>query len=184
MTGLDTDKLAGLRLIALFDNEEVGSQTKQGAGSAVLLQVLERIYLALGKERAEMLADIAAGFMLSVDVAHALHPNYMDKCDPSHKPVLGGGVVLKQAASQSYAGDTEAVAVVRGLCEAHKISWQHFVNRSDSRGGSTLGSIASALVPLRTMDIGVPMLAMHSARETMHSADQISLMDLLKKFLR
>ncbi|WP_026759898.1 M18 family aminopeptidase [Selenomonas ruminantium] len=184
MTGLDADKLAGLRLIALFDNEEVGSQTKQGAGSAVLLQVLERIYLALGKERAEMLADIAAGFMLSVDVAHALHPNYMDKCDPSHKPVLGGGVVLKQAASQSYAGDTEAVAVVRGLCEAHKISWQHFVNRSDSRGGSTLGSIASALVPLRTMDIGVPMLAMHSARETMHSADQISLMDLLKKFLR
>ncbi len=184
MTGLDADKLAGLRLIALFDNEEVGSQTKQGAGSAVLLQVLERIYLALGKERAEMLADIAAGFMLSVDVAHALHPNYMDKCDPSHKPVLGGGVVLKQAASQSYAGDTEAVAVVRGLCEAHKISWQHFVNRSDSRGGSTLGSIASALVPLRTMDIGVPMLAMHSARETMHGADQISLMDLLKKFLR
>ena len=184
MTGLDTDKQAGLRLIALFDNEEVGSQTKQGAGSAVLLQVLERIYLALGKERAEMLADIAAGFMLSVDVAHALHPNYMDKCDPSHKPVLGGGVVLKQAASQSYAGDTEAVAVVRGLCEAHKISWQHFVNRSDSRGGSTLGSIASALVPLRTMDIGVPLLAMHSARETMHCADQISLMDLLKKFLR
>lgn len=180
----DTEKFTGLRLIALFDNEEVGSQTKQGAGSAVLLQVLERIYLALGKNREEMLVDIAAGFMLSVDVAHALHPNFMDKCDPSHKPVLGGGVVLKQAASQAYAGDTEAVAVVRGLCEAHKISWQHFVNRSDSRGGSTLGSIASALVPLRTMDIGVPLLAMHSARETMHSADQLSLVELLKKFLR
>jgi len=180
---VDTAKMTGLRLAALFDNEEVGSQTKQGAGSAVLLQVLERIYLALGKSREEMLTAIAAGFMLSVDVAHALHPNFMDKCDPSHKPVLGGGVVLKQAASQSYAGDTEAVAIVRGVCEAHAISWQHFVNRSDSRGGSTLGSIASALVPLRTMDIGVPMLAMHSARELMHGNDQRALAKLVKQIL-
>ena len=180
---VDTAKMTGLRLAALFDNEEVGSQTKQGAGSAVLLQVLERIYLALGKSREEMLAAIAAGFMLSVDVAHALHPNFMDKCDPSHKPVLGGGVVLKQAASQSYAGDTEAVAIVRGVCEACDIPWQHFVNRSDSRGGSTLGSIASALVPLRTMDIGVPLLAMHSARELMHGNDQRALAKLVKKIL-
>jgi len=183
LMAVDTAKMSGLRLTALFDNEEVGSQTKQGAGSAVLLQVLERIYLAMGKGREEMLADIAAGFMLSVDVAHALHPNFMDKCDPSHKPVLGGGVVLKQAASQSYAGDTEAVAVVRGLCEKNAILWQHFVNRSDSRGGSTLGSIASALVPLRTMDIGVPLLAMHSARELMHGSDQSALNKLIKEFL-
>ncbi|SDP28311.1 aspartyl aminopeptidase [Selenomonas ruminantium] len=175
---------AGLRMAALFDNEEVGSRTKQGAGSAVLLQVLERIYLALGRTKEEMLTDIAGGFMLSVDVAHALHPNYMEKCDPSHRPVLGGGVVLKQAASQSYAGDTEAVAIVRGLCEANDIKWQHFVNRSDSRGGSTLGSIASALVPMRTMDIGVPMLAMHSARETMHGDDQGELNRLLVAFMR
>ena len=180
---VDTAKMTGLRLVALFDNEEVGSQTKQGAGSAVLLQVLERIYLALGKSREEMLAAIAAGFMLSVDVAHALHPNFMDKCDPSHKPVLGDGVVLKQAASQSYAGDTEAVAIVRGVCEAYDIPWQHFVNRSDSRGGSTLGSIASALVPLRTMDIGVPLLAMHSARELMHGNDQRALAKLVKQIL-
>lgn len=173
---------AGLRMAALFDNEEVGSRTKQGAGSLVLLQTIERIYLVLGKAKEDMLADIAGGFMLSVDVAHALHPNFADKCDPSHKPVLGGGVVLKQAASQSYAGDTEAVAIVRGLCEAKDIKWQHFVNRSDSRGGSTLGSIASALVPMRTMDIGVPLLAMHSARETMHGEDQRALDKLLKVF--
>lgn len=183
MMAVDTAKMTGMRLTALFDNEEVGSQTKQGAGSAVLLQVLERIYLALGKSREEMLAAIAAGFMLSVDVAHALHPNFMDKCDPSHKPLLGGGVVLKQAASQSYAGDTEAVAIVRGVCEAYDIPWQHFVNRSDSRGGSTLGSIASALVPLRTMDIGVPLLAMHSARELMHGNDQRALAKLVKQIL-
>jgi aspartyl aminopeptidase len=183
LMAVDTAKMSGLRLTDLFDNEEVGSQTKQGAGSAVLLQVLERIYLAMGKGWEEMLADIAAGFMLSVDVAHALHPNFMDKCDPSHKPVLGGGVVLKQAASQSYAGDTEAVAIVRGVCEACDIPWQHFVNRSDSRGGSTLGSIASALVPLRTMDIGVPLLAMHSARELMHGNDQRALAKLVKQIL-
>ena len=173
---------AGLRLGAFFDNEEVGSQTKQGAGSAVLMQVLERIYMALGRTRSELLADIAGGFMLSVDVAHGLHPNHPDKCDPSNKPLLGGGVVLKQAASQAYAGDAEAVAVVRGLCEQDDIAWQGFVNRSDMRGGSTLGSIASALVPMRTMDIGVPILAMHSAREIMAADDQGALTDLLTVF--
>lgn len=174
--------VSGIRLAALFDNEEVGSHTKQGAGSAVLMQVLERIYAALGKTKEALWADIAAGFMLSVDVAHALHPNFMEKCDPSHKPVLGGGVVLKQAASQSYAGDAEAVAVVRGLCEAQDIPWQIFVNRNDIRGGSTLGSLASALVPMRTMDIGVPLLAMHSAREVMHAEDQLALNKLLVAF--
>ena len=181
---VNPQECAGLRLAAFFDNEEVGSQTKQGAGSAVLMHVLERIYMALGKTRSELLTAVAAGFMLSVDVAHGLHPNYMDKCDPSNKPVLGGGVVLKQAASQAYAGDAEAVAIVRGLCEAHDIAWQGFVNRSDMRGGSTLGSIASALVPLRTMDIGVPILAMHSVRELMAADDQGALTDLLTVFLR
>lgn len=173
---------AGLSVAALFDNEEVGSNTKQGADSAVLLQVLERIYIALGRGKDALWADISGGFMLSVDVAHGLHPNFMDKCDPSNKPVLGGGVVLKQAASQSYAGDAEAVAVVRGLCESHGIAWQSFVNRNDIRGGSTLGSMASALVSMRAMDIGVPLLAMHSARETMHAGDQKALESLLRAF--
>ena len=181
---LAADNPDGLRLIALFDNEEVGSNTKQGAGSAVLMQVLERIYASLAKERCQLLQDIAAGFLLSVDVAHALHPNYADKNDPAVKPVMGGGLALKQAASQSYAGDAEAVAIVRGLCEEHSIAWQQFVNRSDSKGGSTLGSIASALVPVRTMDIGVPILAMHSARETMGTADQQALTQLLTVFLK
>ena len=175
---------AGLSVAALFDNEEVGSNTKQGADSAVLMQVLERIYAALGRGREALWADISGGFMLSVDVAHGLHPNFTDKCDPSNKPVLGGGVVLKQAASQTYAGDAEAVAVVRGLCEVHDIAWQSFVNRNDIRGGSTLGSMASALVPMRTMDIGVPLLAMHSARETMHAKDQLDLNNLLRAFYR
>lgn len=173
----------GIRLIALFDNEEVGSCTKQGAASAVLMQVLERLYTALGKSQEELLRDIAAGFLLSVDVAHAVHPNYADKADPAVRPVMGAGLTLKQACSQSYAGDAEAVAVVRGLCESQGIKWQQFVNRSDSRGGSTLGSLASALVPMRTMDIGVPILAMHSVRETMAGADQEALSKLLQVFM-
>ena len=131
----------------------------------------------------ELFSDIASGFLLSVDVAHGLHPNHVDAGDPVIKPLLGKGVVLKQAASQSYAGDAEAVAIVRSLCEEHGIPWQRFVNRSDSKGGSTLGSIASSLVPVRTMDIGVPVLSMHSARETMGVADQEALADLLKVFM-
>ncbi len=182
MIAVNPEECCGIRMTALFDNEEVGSNTKQGADSAVLMQTLERIYRALGNTREELWSDIASGLLLSVDVAHAMHPNFTDKCDPSHKPVLGGGVVLKQSASQSYAGDAEAVAIVRGLCEAQEIPWQFFVNRNDIRGGSTLGSLASALVPMRTMDIGVPLLAMHSARELMHVSDQNALNRLLTAF--
>ena len=126
--------------------------------------------------------DIAAGLMLSADVAHALHPNYADKNDPTNKPVLNGGVVLKQAASQSYAGDAEAVAITAELCRQNGIAFQQFVNRADAKGGSTLGSIASALVPVRTMDIGIPMLAMHSARETMGVKDQEAITALVTAF--
>ena len=171
----------GVRLVALFDNEEVGSRTKQGAGSAVLMEVLRRIYAA--EDGARLSAALAGGFLLSVDVAHGLHPNHMGKSDPAVRPVLGGGAVIKQAASQAYAGDAEAVAIVRALCEERGIAHQDFVNRSDSRGGSTLGSIASALVPVRTMDVGVPILAMHSARETMGAADEMALTALVQAVL-
>ena len=173
---------AGVRLVALFDNEEVGSRTKQGAGSLVLAEALRRIYEKSGGEaaRAQALAD---GFLLSVDVAHGLHPAHEEKSDPAVRPVLGGGVVIKQAASQAYAGDAEAVAIVRELARLHAIPVQDFVNRSDSRGGSTLGSIASALVPVRTMDVGVPILAMHSARETMAAADEAALISLVRAVL-
>ena len=177
-----SDPESGISVGAFFEHEEVGSRTKQGAGSLIFLQVLERIYAALGRGRERLYADLGAGFMLSVEVAHAFHPNYGDKCDPTHKPVLGGGVVLKESASQSYAGDAEAVGVITGLCRQHGIPCQTFVNRGDIAGGSTLGSIASALVPIRTMDIGVPLLAMHSARETMGRADQEALTRLLEVF--
>ena len=173
----------GIRLIALFDNEEVGSRTKQGAGSAVLGDVLRRIYQELSGESDAVCRALADGFLLSVDVAHAVHPSHAAKSDPVVRPALAAGVVLKQAASQSYAGDAEASAIVRALAEEHEIPWQRFVNRADSRGGSTLGAIASSFVPVRTMDIGAPILAMHSACETMGAADQESLERLLKAFL-
>ena len=120
--------------------------------------------------------------MLSVDVGHALHPNYKDKCDPTNKPVLNGGFLIKQAASQAYAGDADAVAVVVGLCKENKIPYQMFVNNGDIKGGSTLGSMESARLSMRTMDVGVPLLAMHSSRETMGAKDEEALQGLLCAF--
>lgn len=172
----------GLHIIALFDNEEVGSRTKQGAASLLLPQIIQRIYLALGYTIEEYFEDIARGFMLSADVAHAYHPNYSEKNDLTNKPVLNGGLVIKFASSQSYAGDAEAVGIVKSLCEEKEIPYQVYVNRSDIVGGSTLGSIASAMLPMRTMDIGVPLLAMHSARETMGERDQLALENLIITF--
>ena len=179
---LQSKKPEGLHVMALFDHEEVGSRTKQGGASLLLPQLLERIYAAMGYTRPEYLADVAGGFLLSVDVAHALHPNSPEKSDVTNKPLLNGGVALKVAASQSYAGDGEAVAAIAALCQAEHIPCQYFANRSDAAGGSTLGSMLSALMPMRTMDIGLPVLAMHSVRETMGMKDQQALEDLLKAF--
>lgn len=172
----------GIRVVALFDNEEVGSRTKQGAGSTALAILLERVCYKLGLDREEYLRKVMEGFCLSVDVAHALHPNAPEKADPTNQPVLGGGTVLKVAANQSYAGDPEAFAVVAGLCEGAGIPYQVFTNHSDAAGGATLGSILSAQVPMRTMDIGAPILGMHSARETMGARDQFALTQLLMSF--
>ena len=172
----------GIRVVALFDNEEVGSRTKQGAGSTALAILLERVYYKLGLDREEYLRKVMEGFCLSVDVAHALHPNAPEKADPTNQPVLSGGTVLKVAANQSYAGDPEAFAVVAGLCESAGIPYQVFTNHSDAAGGATLGSILSTQVPMRTMDIGAPILGMHSARETMGARDQFALTQLLISF--
>jgi aspartyl aminopeptidase len=169
----------GIHLIALFDNEEVGSNTKQGAASQLVPFILERIYLALGETREELLADLADGFFLSVDVAHAVHPNSPEKADPINRPTLGSGVTLKMSASQSYASDCEAVATVQALCEKGEIPYKKFVNHSSMRGGGTLGSIASAGLIMKTMDVGIPILAMHSARELMGAGDQKALNDLV-----
>lgn len=172
----------GLDVSVIFDNEEVGSRTKQGGASMIFSQVLERIYAAFKYTRQQFLADIAKSFMLSIDVAHAMHPNYPEKNDITNKPILNKGFALKTSASQSYAGDAQAVAIVKALCKQNNIAYQEYVNRSDIPGGSTLGSIASTLLPVRTMDIGIPILSMHSARETMGRNDQKALENLVKAF--
>lgn len=181
--GIIADKRkAGLDIAVLFDNEEVGSRTKQGGASNILANVMERIYMAFGYTRQAFLADLAKSFMLSIDVAHAMHPNYVEKNDLTNKPILNKGLAIKMAASQSYAGDAEAIAIVRALCEKYKINYQMYVNNSDIPGGSTIGSIASALLTIRTLDVGIPILAMHSARETMGKNDQKSLEALVRVF--
>lgn len=177
------NKVDGIRCAVLFDNEEVGSRTKQGGAGMLLPNLLERVYRSLGLSRDDMDMDVARGFMISSDVAHGLHPNYPEKNDITNFPVLNGGVTLKQAASQSYAGDAMAIAIVKGLCEEANVKYQIYVNRSDIVGGSTVGSISSSMLPMRTMDIGLPLLAMHSAVETMGACDQEQLNRLMQHFL-
>lgn len=159
------------RVMAIFDNEETGSQTKQGAGSPFLASVLERIVLAQGGTKDDYFRAIERAFMVSADNAHAWHPNYSDKYDPTNHPVLGGGPVIKLNAAQKYASDAMSAAVFAGICKEAGVPSQYFVNHSDVAGGSTLGNILASSLPLRGVDMGNGVLGMHSIRETASCAD-------------
>lgn len=175
---------AGIHAAALYDNEEIGSHTKQGAASALTEHILEKIFLSLGYTRDAFLNGLLSGFLLSMDVAHAIHPNHGEKCDIKNQILMGDGVAIKLASSQAYATDAASTAVIEGICRASKIPYKKFSNRSDVRGGSTLGSISSALLTMRTVDVGTPILAMHSAREVMGAADQEALVKLAEAFFQ
>lgn len=179
---IDGNRAGGVNLIALFDHEEVGSSSKQGAASILLHDMYRRILRNLGATEEEIDRSMYDAMMLSVDVAHGLHPNKQGKMDITNHPVLGKGFCIKEACSQSYATDSEAIAILCQICEANGIPYQRFVNRSDLRGGSTLGSIASTLLPVKTVDIGIPLLSMHSIRELMGANDQKSLKDAVTAF--
>jgi len=172
----------GINVAAFFDHEEIGSRTKQGAGSLLLSMILEKISLSLGQDRAQYLENLSNSMLLSVDVGHASHPNYMQKMDPTNISPLNSGVCIKEACAQSYATDSRAVAVIQQICIQEGIPYTKFFNRSDSAGGSTLGAIASGLIPVPTVDVGVPILAMHSARELMGARDEEALIDLIRLF--
>lgn len=172
-----------LSVIALFDHEEVGSRTKQGAASEELSMVLKRIYESLGESVEKLYNAVAGGFFLSLDGAHATHPNYKEKSDPTNGIYLNDGVVLKKSANQSYSTDAVSAAVVKELCREQGISCKEYVNRSDIPGGSTLGAIASTKLPMRMADVGVPMLAMHSSMEMTGRNDVEQLVRLVKAFL-
>lgn len=174
----------GINLIAVFDNEEVGSRTKQGAGSDILCTILERIYTALHFTREEFQKSIGSGFFLSLDGAHAVHPNQSDKYDPANPVYLNDGVVIKRAANQAYATDAVAAGIIKEICGKNKIAYKEFVNKSDIAGGGTLGAIASTRLPMRMADVGVPMLAMHSAMETMGLKDLAALERLVESVFR
>lgn len=154
------------QVLAVFDNEETGSQTKQGAGSPFLASILQRIVLAQNDTLEGFYQAVEKAFMISADNAHAWHPNYSDKYDPTNHPVLGGGPVIKFNAAQKYASDAASAAVFASLCKVAGVPCQRFVNHSDVAGGSTLGNILASSLPLRGVDMGNPVLAMHSARET------------------
>ncbi|MDO4261458.1 MAG: M18 family aminopeptidase [Eubacteriales bacterium] len=172
----------GVNVAVFFDHEEVGSRTKQGAGSTLLSMVLERISLGLERERGQFLQDLADSMLLSVDVGHAFHPNYGEKMDPTNHSGLNRGFCIKEASSQSYATDSWAVAVIEQLCMQEEIPYTKYFNRSDGTSGSTLGSIASSMIPVPTVDVGVPVLAMHSARELMGVRDMQALTDMVRAY--
>ena len=155
-----------INVYACFDNEEVGSGTKQGAASTFLYDVLWRMNKALGKNEEVFYRAVAGSFMLSCDNAHAVHPNYRQKTDATNCVYMNDGIVIKSHAGQKYTSDAVSVAVFRMICEKAGVPLQYFANRSDEAGGSTLGNIAMTQVSMNTVDIGLPQLAMHSAYET------------------
>ena len=159
------------QVLAIFDNEETGSQTKQGASSPFLSYMLKRIALAQSGTAEAYYQAVERAFMISADNAHAWHPNYPEKYDPTNHPVLGGGPVIKFNAAQKYASDAMSASVFAGLCHKAGVPCQRFVNHSDVAGGSTLGNILASSIPLRGVDMGNAILAMHSCRETGSTLD-------------
>lgn len=179
---ITSDTTDTTQVLALFDNEETGSQTKQGAGSPFLSFMLKRIALAQSNTEEAYYQAVERAFMISADNAHAWHPNYPEKYDPTNHPMLGGGPVIKFNAAQKYASDAVSAAVFAGLCEKAGVPCQRFVNHSDVAGGSTLGNILASSIPLRGVDMGNAILAMHSCRETGSVADHVFCVKVFTEF--
>ena len=172
------------RVMAIFDNEETGSGTKQGAASPVLANMLRRIVESLGGSLEDFDRSIANSFMVSADNAHAFHPNYGEKYDPTNHPVPGGGPVIKINARCKYMTDADSSGVFRAICERAGVPCQTFVNHSDVPGGSTLGNILTSQMDLRGVDMGNALWAMHSVRETASALDQAYTVKAFKEFFK
>ena len=170
------------QIVAIFDNEETGSGTKQGAGSPFLASIIERIVLAQGDNQDGFYRAVEQSFMVSADNAHAWHPNYAEKFDPTNHPVMGGGPAIKINAAQKYATDADGAAVFAEICRLAGVPSQRFVNHSDIAGGSTLGNILTGTLPMRGVDMGAAIWAMHSVRETGSVADHLYTVKAFTKF--
>lgn len=180
LDGLVKTSGKGISMAVLFDNEEIGSNTRRGGDSASLTVIMEKICLALGMSRAEFLDACTNGMLLSCDAAHAAHPNHMEFADGAHAPLLNRGVALKR--SPRYSSVTETCAVITALCAENDIPLQTYMNRADLPGGGTVGSMASSILAMPAADVGVPILAMHSAREMMGARDQEAFCRLCEAF--
>lgn len=156
---------SGINLGAFFDNEECGSASKQGADSTLLRDLMERVFYALGGTREDFLKSLEKSFMISADLAHSVHPNFSDMHDPTNRPLINQGPVMKISANQRYTSDADSMSVFAEICRQADVPFQYFVNRSDLVGGSTIGPIGSTHLPIRTLDIGNAILGMHSVRE-------------------
>ena len=171
-------------LLVMFNNEEVGSNSLQGADSDFLPNLLERICIALGMNRAEYMASLANSFMVSADNAHAAHPAYMEKADIVNRPVLNKGIVLKHASNQHYCTDGASAAIFCKICKENDIPYQFYYNNSDVAGGSTLGNIVLSHTSVFAVDIGIPQLSMHSAYECCGTSDIVYMADFFKAFFQ
>ena len=171
-------------IMAVFDNEETGSQTKQGAGSPFLRSLIERIIIAQEGRGDDFYRAVEQAFMISADNAHAWHPNYSSKYDPTNHSHLGLGPVIKLNASQKYATDAVSAAVFAGICRKAGVPFQYFVNHSDVAGGSTLGNILASSLPVKGVDMGNGVLAMHSVRETGSVADHLYCIKAFTEFYK
>lgn len=172
------------RVLAVFDNEETGSGTKQGAASPVLRNLMERIAMQMSDEKDAFYRAVANSFMISADDAHAWHPNYDKKYDPTNHALMGNGPVVKINANCKYMTDSKGAAVFRGLCNRAGVEMQYFVNHSDVAGGSTLGNIATGQMDIEGVDVGNAIWAMHSARETASVSDQLMMVKVMREFFK
>lgn len=177
-------KTRNTRVLAVFDNEETGSGTKQGAASPVLEHILRSLIYAQGGTERDFMRAVADSFMISADNAHGLHPNYVAKQDPTNHPVLGGGPCIKVNANCKYMTDADSAAVFAEICRKAGVPVQYFVNHSDVAGGSTLGNILTSQIPLRGVDMGAPLWAMHSCSETASCADHVYTVKAFAEFYR
>jgi len=185
LIGADSEPLPQhTRVVVLYDHEEVGSRSAQGAASPLLAGALERSICGFKSDEPQGLERaLARSTLISADMAHAVHPNYSDRHEPRHRPVIGRGPVIKTNANQSYASDAQTTGLFAGLCDRLGIEPQHFVSRSDLSCGSTIGPITAARIGIRTVDVGNPMLSMHSCREMAGTADVEPMINVLRAFL-
>jgi aspartyl aminopeptidase len=179
---LDSKKGTRTAVAVFYDHEEVGSQSPQGAFSSLLTEILERIVLSRGGSREDFYRTLRNSFMISADMAHAFHPSYPEKYDPDYSPRMNQGPVIKRNANLRYASTGDSSLRFIQLCQKAKVKHQEFLVRSDMPCGSTVGPVVAATLGIHTVDIGNPMWAMHSIRETAGVKDHLALITILKEF--